>query len=64
MHLTVAEIHLLLEKLGEEVVLEPNERFPYRVTLKGSGYSTDPKISALQAKLSIMLEVASRREGL
>jgi hypothetical protein len=63
MPLTVAEIRLLLEKLGEETVVEPNDTFPYRVSRKGFGYSTDPKIGALQAKLSILLEVASRREG-
>lgn len=29
----------------------------------GVGYSNDPKVAALQAKLSIMLEVAMRLEG-
>jgi hypothetical protein len=63
MPLTSADIRLLLEKLGEETVVEPNDAFPFRVSRRGQGYSTDPKIGALQAKLSIMLEMAHRREG-
>ena len=63
MPLTAADIRLLLEKLGEETVVEPSDSFPYRVSCRAMGYSKDKKIGALQAKLSIMLEMAHRREG-
>lgn len=45
--LTAAEIRLLLEAL---------------VAKYGPGYSTEPNVAALQAKLSVMLEAAQRRE--
>jgi hypothetical protein len=54
------EIALLLELLAEETVVEPTKSFPYRVTRHAGGYSKDKKIGALQAKLSIMAEAASR----
>lgn len=60
--LTVEEILKLLELLSERTVVAPSEDFPYRVTRKRSGYASDPKIGGLQAKLSIMLEIATKRE--
>lgn len=56
--LTKKDILLILERLGEITVVEPSKSFPYRVSCRGSGYSNDKVISALQAKLSIMLEAA------
>lgn len=44
--LNVAEIQLLLDLLREK---------------HGPGYAKDPEVGKLQAKLSIMLEVASQR---
>jgi len=61
--LTKEEIMMFLEMLSEETVVVPSKNFPYRISAKGRmGYSNDRKIGALQAKLSIMLEMASRRE--
>ena len=48
MPLTSEEVLLFLELLREK---------------HGPGYSKDPKIGKLQAKLSILLEMAHRREG-
>ena len=56
--LTKADILIILEHIGAETVVEPSPEFPYRVTKRGFGYSQDPKIGPLQAKLSIMLEAA------
>ena len=47
--LTAAEIRLIFEALTAKY---------------GFGYSTVPEVAKLQAKLSIMLEVASSRESL
>lgn len=44
MNLTSEEIRIILEAISP----------------KGGGYSLDPKIMKLQAKLSLMLEVAER----
>lgn len=57
--LTVEEIQLLLKLLGEETVVEPKEGFPYRISKAVFGYR-DGKAGALQAKLSILLEVAAK----
>ena len=58
--LTKEEILLILERLAEKTVVEPTKEFPYRVSTRGmGGYSDDPKIGPLQAKLSILLEMAS-----
>jgi len=46
MLLTIEEIRLILEKLGN--------------TYSGIGYSPDPEVGRLQAKLSIMLEAKVR----
>jgi len=59
--LTKDEILLILKHIGSETVVEPTPAFPYRVSREGHGYSSDKKIGALQAKLSIMLEMASRK---
>ena len=56
--LTKEEIRLILEYLSEVSVVEPSPAFPYRVSQTKRGYSSDPAISKLQAKLSMMLEVA------
>jgi hypothetical protein len=62
--LTRDEILLLLGLLSEETVVEPNPKFPYRVSRRRvTGYSDIPVVGRLQAKLSIMLEVAAKREG-
>ena len=58
--LTVAEIRLILEKLGVEKVAAFDG---YEVVRRGFGYSDDPQIGALQAKLSILLQVAAQREN-
>jgi hypothetical protein len=58
MILTKADILLILERLGEQTVVEPSKKFPYRVSCKGMGYSDNKTVGALQAKLSIMLEMA------
>ena len=60
--LTSNEIRLILALLSERTVIGPTKKFPYRVSERAGGYSDDPTIGALQAKLSIMLEVAARRE--
>lgn len=62
MLLTSKQIVLLLERLKEETVVEPSEQFPYRVSRRAvTGYSQDNEIGQLQATLSIMLELATRR---
>lgn len=58
--LSKEDIYILLEHLSREVVVAPTEAFPYYITRQqGHGYSKDPIIGKIQAKLSIMLEVAS-----
>jgi hypothetical protein len=56
--LTREDILLILDRLGDKTVVEPSQQFPYRVSCKTPGYSDDKKVGALQAKLSIMLEIA------
>lgn len=60
MPLTVAEIQLILSKIGVEEVASFDG---YTVVKPGSGYSKDRKVGALQAKLSILLQIASERES-
>ncbi len=57
--LTKDDINLILGKLSREVVVKPTGDFPFEITVQSSGYSDDPVIGRLQAKLSIMLEVAT-----
>jgi len=64
MILTVADIHRILDKIGRKVVVPATDEFPYEIVSRGSqGYHEDPEIGKLQAKLSIMLQMASEREG-
>jgi len=63
MLLTKDEIVLILNLLQEETVVDRTPEFPYRISKEGFGYSKDKKIGALQAKLSIMLEMAAKQEG-
>jgi hypothetical protein len=57
--LTSDEIQFLLGLLSHETVVPESKEFPYRVVNpRGFGYSKDPKVGQLQAKLSIMLQVA------
>lgn len=60
MPLTSEDILLILRLIGQKVVVKPSKDFPYTVSCEGHGYSDDPKIGPLQAKLSIMLEVAGK----
>lgn len=60
--LSKEDILFILERIGEQTVVEPSKAFPYRVSCKGHGYSDDPRIGRLQAALSIMLEVAAKQE--
>ncbi len=62
MRLTSEQILFLLEMLRQKTIVEPTRDFPYRITCDVSGYSEDPKVGPLQAKLSIMLEVAREME--
>ncbi len=60
---TAADIRRILDKIGREVVVPATDEFPYEIVSRRSqGYHEDPEISKLQAKLSIMLQVASERE--
>lgn len=57
--LTRDEILRILEGLNLKTVYTDGRIF---VQQKQHGYSEDPEVGALQAKLSIMLEAISRRE--
>jgi hypothetical protein len=60
--LTSREIRMLLEALRtKEITLKVEQGKISSEVRKLSGYSEDPEVGALQAKLSIMLEVASKR---
>jgi hypothetical protein len=61
MMLTSRDIRLILSLTQRKEVAGFDR---YRVTEECSGYHPDPAIAALQAKLSIMLEVASKMEVL
>lgn len=56
MTLTTEQIQHLLDLLSHEVVTEFDG---YKVMKRGMGYSNDPFIAKLQARLSIMLQVKS-----
>lgn len=61
MILTSKEILLILRKLNQRVVVPASKDFPYEVVCESrTGYSEDRETSQLQAKLSIMLEVAGK----
>jgi hypothetical protein len=57
--LTSKEILYLLELLGRREVIGESKEFPYSITVKQPGYH-DGDRGKLQAKLSIMLEVAGK----
>ena len=56
--LSQAEIRILLSLLAEKTIVKPSPEFPFRISRKVIGYSDDPEVSKLQAKLSIMLQAA------
>lgn len=58
--LTSEEILLILRTIGQKVLVKPSKDFPYTISCEQSGYSDDKKLGQLQAKLSIMLEVAGK----
>lgn len=60
--LTIEEIRYLLALLSQDVVLGPTKEFPFTITRQSVGYSDDPIRGKLQAKLSIMGEVAKCAE--
>lgn len=61
--LTTREIRMILDALRTQriTLVVANGKVSTDIT-KESGYSDDGEVSALQGKLSIMLEAASRRE--
>ena len=60
--LTLREIRMILEALRTKEILLTVEQGKISSEVKKlSGYSDDPEVSALQPKLSIMLEVAAKR---
>lgn len=63
MPLSSEDILFIMKRIGEKTVQEPTKDFPYRISCEGRGYSDDPKVSALQAKLSILLEMAHAKES-
>lgn len=60
--LTSAEVLRLLESLEWETVFEHGLK-GYRIQNRKWGYSVDPEIGVLQAKLSIMLTAAHNSEA-
>jgi hypothetical protein len=60
--LTNEQIHYILDRIGEPTVVEPTDRFPYRISgRRAFGYSDDPIVSSIQVALSIMLEMNRRQ---
>ena len=58
--LTEREIRLILDKIGREVVVPATDDFNFDIVSTSSfGYNKDPEIGKLQAKLSILLQIAS-----
>jgi hypothetical protein len=63
MPLTSADIRILFDKVGREVVAPSTDEFPFEVvSCRSQGYHSDPVIGRLQAKLGMMLQVAVDRE--
>lgn len=59
--LTSREIRMILEALRvKEITLTVEQGKISHEVKKLSGYSDDPEVSALQAKLSVMLEATSK----
>lgn len=61
--LTSTEIKHVLDLLSQEVVVSPNKDFNFTISTRRFGYAPDSFTSNLQAKLSILLQVASMREA-
>jgi len=59
--LTSKDILMILERLSWVDATKVSPGFPYRIVKQSTGY-VDGDVGKLQAKLSIMLEVASARE--
>lgn len=60
--LTNEQIHYILDRIAEPTIVEPTDKFPYRISgRRRSGYSDEPMVGAIQATLSIMLEMNERR---
>lgn len=58
--LNAEELRFILDQLREVTIVPPSDLFPYRITAQQIGYSHDLFVAGLQAKLSIMLEAASK----
>ena len=60
--LTQADIRLIMDRIGRKVVVPATDDFKFEIITARSrgGYSDDPQVGALQAKLSIMLEAKAR----
>jgi hypothetical protein len=58
--LTRDEIALILKKLSWVIVVPPTREFPFHIVKEGFGYSDDVEVGRLQAKLSIMLQAATK----
>jgi len=58
--MSTEQIQYLLDLLSYETVTEFDG---YRVMRQGMGYNSDPKIGAIQAHLSILLQMKSDNEG-
>ncbi len=63
MILTTDDLQIIFDKIGREVVIPATAEFPYEVvSARSQGYHSDPEIGKLQAKLSIMLQMAGEKE--
>ena len=61
MTLTRDELLLLIDLCGHRTVVPGTEDFPYDIIKRNpGGYNPDPKKGHLQAKLSMMLELAPK----
>ena len=52
------DILFILKSIAHQTIVEPTKKFPYRIVQEAKGYSEDKFVSALQTKLSIMLQAA------
>lgn len=56
---TAEEIRILLNRLKMETVVEKQANFPFEIVHRRiAGFSQDPQVAGIEAKLSIMLEAA------
>jgi hypothetical protein len=58
--LNTEEVLRLIELTQRKVVVERSDNFPFEIVKKVGGYSDDPLIATLQAKLSLLLEAARK----